>query len=162
MAVTLASVLSLVLDETSDMDLATRASKIRQTISMALSDGSGVDAANAHWSDTRNLNNTNETLDLSGSLTKPLGGTLALTKLKLLYIKNKSTTAGQTLVVGNATAPVLIFDAAADTHTIGPGGIFLVFEPSLAGITVTGTTADGLKLVSNADLNYDIVIVGVE
>ena len=104
-----------------------------------------------------------DNVDVAGSLSDAFGTTLTYVKIKMLYIKNNSTTAGNTITVGgHATAALLIFGTAAHTHTIGPNGFMLLWEPSLAGKAVTATTGDLLKILNDTanNVTYDIAIVG--
>jgi hypothetical protein len=100
--------------------------------------------------------------DVAGSLADAFGATLSFVKIKLLFIRNLSTTAGNTITVGNATNPLLIFGSATHTHTIGPDGMLLIWEPSLAGKAVTASTGDILKVANNTanNVTYDLVIAG--
>lgn len=128
-----------------------------------LADGTGLDQADVPWYDkARSLAATSENLDLaSGSLTDGYGNTATFAKLKMLYIKNLSTTAGETLKIGGGTNPFLLFDDGSDIYDLGPNGIYFVWEPSLAGLPVTAATGDILKIDSGAaTLTYDIAMVG--
>jgi hypothetical protein len=57
---------------------------------------------------------------------------------------------------------VPILNTAATTMTLLPGGTFLMVEPPLAGIAVTATTADLIKIVNAAGATayVDIVLIG--
>ena len=128
--------------------------------------GTGTDAANQYWSDQRSLNaSATETLDLSGSLTNGLGQTVALTSVKMLYIRNRSTTGD--MVIGNAASNVWATLFGGDTHTltIRRGGCLLVACADATGYAVAAGTDDNLK-IANSDgsnsLTYDIVIVGAQ
>ena len=128
--------------------------------------GTGTDAANQYWSDQRSLSaSATETLDLSGSLTNGLGQTVAFTSVKMLYIRNRSTTGS--MVIGNAASNVwaTMFGADNDTITIRPGGVFLIACSDATGYAVAAGTDDSFK-IANSDgsnsLTYDIVIVGAQ
>jgi len=101
-------------------------------------------------------------LDVAGSLTDGFGATFTAVKIKCLFIHNLSTTAGNTITIGNGTNPLLIFGTGSHTHTIGPNGILLIWEPSLAGKAVTASTGDILKILNDTAnaITYDIAIVG--
>lgn len=122
--------------------------------------GTGADAINSGWTDTRTLAiSTPVTLTLS-ALTDGLGRTRAMTKIRLLMIKNNGTA---NLIVGGATAPVAIFSDATDKIIIPPGGVLVLVAPGASGIAVTATTADGLKLDPGATAcPVEIVIEGEE
>ena len=102
-------------------------------------------------------------LDLVSALIDPLTGTAQTwTKVKQIYIKNNSTTAGNTIKLnGNfitssvlgGTTPYLILDA---------GGSILLKSPSLAGYTVTATSADTITLQGLvADVTVDLILLGI-
>lgn len=124
--------------------------------------GSGVNQVNAFYADTRTLAATFEDHDLN-AIVDGFGATLNFLIIKLLFLKNKSTTSGQVLTVsgdfldgdaGNGplggTTPVLY---------LGAGGSFLWDSPIL-GATVTNTTKDTLTISTSATFDYDIIILG--
>ena len=131
----------------------------------ALADGVGLDqcdllygakAVSLSGSGTNNL-------DVAGTLSDFYGTTITAVKLKFFYFKNLSTTAGDTITLGNhASAALLLFGAAAHTVTVGPNGVFMLWEPGLAGITVTASTGDILKILENSGNanTYDIAFGG--
>jgi len=125
--------------------------------------GSGANQADSIWPDVRTLADAgNETLDLTAQ-TDPLGTAITMTKLKALYIKNKSADAG--LIVGGAAAtPVAILVGATDTLKIPPGGEFLWTAPNADGLTIT--TNKNLKVAhdgtGNSSLDYEIIAIGVD
>jgi len=163
MAVELTTTLRLTLTGTLESinDLSTTRDEVSASGNDTLATGNIVDTADAIWSDTRSLAATTEDLDLRGGLTDAFGRTLQLATIKALYIRNNNTTAGHNLTVGDGTNGVALYGAAAGTKVIGPGGIELIWEPSLAGVTVTAGTADIIKLDAGANtISYDIVIVG--
>ena len=101
-------------------------------------------------------------LDVAGSLSDFYGSTITAVKLKFFYLKNLSTTPGDILRLGNDTNELLLWSAGA-TQDIGPNGFVLIWEPSLAGIPVTATTGDILKILEvagNAN-TYDVAFGGV-
>ena len=101
------------------------------------------------------------TLDLKGSLIDPSGAAFTPNKLKCLFIYSRSTNT-TTLTLFNDAAHVPILSDVTVTTTLKPGGIFLLTDPSLAGIPVTAGTGD-LILITNgsgAEAKVDIVLVG--
>lgn len=160
MSVTGNVVVQVALDESTDLDLATSTIKHRDPQNLALTSGTGANQVNAVFSDERTLTATSETLDLYGGLTNALGTTLNFAKIKVLYIKN--THASSNLLVGNASAPVLLCSAANDIIIVPPGGVLLITAPASGGITVTNSSADGIKIDSGAaTITYNIIIAGV-
>ncbi len=130
----------------------------------SLASGVGLDQADKLYHATRTLAlSSAETLDLYGGLADGFGNTLNFVKIKLLLIWNKSATAGYNLVVGAASAPFETWTSVTgSTIKVGPGGLLLLYNPSLAAFGVTNTTADGLKINNGnaGSVDYDIVIVG--
>ena len=146
-------------------DLTTLLEAINISFSSAYTNGSGSNQANAFFSDTRTLAATNESFDLNaGTMTDGYGAALVFTAIKFLYVKNKSTTAGQALTLtgdflsGVATSP--LFGSTAPTINIGPSG-FVVLESPIDGFLVTSTTSDGLTVTNTASFDYDIVLLGI-
>lgn len=128
-----------------------------------LASGTAIDQADlAWWDSARSLAATSEEIDLAGSLTDPFGDTVTMARVKGLYIKNNSTTAGETLKIGGAASNAfLLFDNSSDIYELGPDGIFMVWEPSAAALPVTAGTGDKLKIDSgSATLTYDILVIG--
>lgn len=130
---------------------------INHTFTSSYTNGTGANQANAFFADTRTLAATSESFDLN-AITDTFGATLNFTKVKLLYIKNKSSTAGQTLTVDGDF--IAAFDnGSAPNHIIGAGGIFFIESP-ISGFTVTNSTQDTLTLTNAASFDYDIFILG--
>jgi hypothetical protein len=154
---------ALVGSYTKASDLSTLTEAINYSNSPAsYTNGSGANQVNAFFADTRTLAATNESFDLN-AITDSYGTVLNFLTIKLLYIKNKSTTSGQNLTLsgnlldgdaGNGplggTSPVTI---------IGASGLFLWDSPIL-GATVTNTTKDAITLTNTASFDYDIIILG--
>ena len=145
------------LAKNTDLDQVKAAISIRKAKSLA--DGTAANQANEYWSDTRVLAATSESLDLEdGTLANAMGDTITLSKMKLLYIHNKSTTAGEDLTLsGNATP----MGGTTPTITIEPDGWFFWSSP-IDGKAIASSTADTLTLNSGSDtITYDIIIAGV-
>ena len=141
----------------------TVSNKLTFTYSKPYTDGSAIDQCSQVWIDkARNLNATTEEIDVAAALTDAYGSVVSFAKIKVIYIKNLNTVAGETLKVGGAAANAfLLFDDATDIYTIGPDGVFFISEPSVAAKTVTAATGDLLKLDAGAaNINYDILIAG--
>lgn len=124
--------------------------------------GTAINTADLVWASSRSLASTTETLVFSdGSLTDVFGTALTFVKIKLLAIRNLATTAGYTLVVGNATHPLPLFSSGTATMTIGPDGRWFRAEPSLAGIAVGSGATDSLKIDSGSHtVAYQILVIG--
>lgn len=134
-----------------------------------LTSGTGVNQADKIWSDTRSIAASSSedihVYDFSGG-TDALGGTLALARVKMLLIVNKSTTAGDILRVGgkaNSTAWTSPFNGSTTaTVDVAPGGLLLLAAPSAAAFSVSDPN-HVLKIanVSTANsVSYDIIVIG--
>ena len=134
-------------------------------LNISQADGTGLNQQDIIWPsfDRTLAASASEELDLSGALTNEQGLTVVFVKVKGLWVRNKNTTAGDTLVVGGSTNAFLLFDDATDKTTIGPGGLRLFHEPSLAGLAVTDGTGDKLKFEETGAANtctFDVCIWG--
>lgn len=103
-----------------------------------------------------------QSLDLSGALTDPIGGSAVFAKIKAIAVR---ASAGNTngVIVGNVTNGFVgPFGAATHQVTIPPGGCFLVSAPD-AGWSVVAGTGDLLR-VANAgagtSVTLDIIVIG--
>lgn len=129
---------------------------------LPLAPGTGAGLVDKEFDDERTLaDGATENLDLSGSLTDAYGASILFAKVKVLAIKNKSTT--QTLSVGGAATLGFIgwVGDPTDKVLIGPGAFaLLICDP--VGVTVTAGTGDLLKIANSAGAAciYDIVIAG--
>jgi hypothetical protein len=148
--------------------LATASSLVNIAEILTLAYGSSTGQENEVFSSRRTLaGGANETLDLAGVLTNDYGQTITFAKIKAIMIANrsdrKSSPTDASMTIGNATAPFIgPFDDGTATVTLEAGDVFFCTCRG-AGWTVTGTTADGLKIVNNDGtdgLEYDIVIIG--
>lgn len=130
-----------------------------------LASGTAVDQADLIFHDRRTLTaSANDDIDLAGSLVDAFGDTLTFAKIKGILIRNRSTTVGDILNIGGGSANFINWIAAAgDIVKLGPGGVFLLWNPSTAGYAVTATTADILRITEAGGANsvdYDIVLIG--
>jgi hypothetical protein len=146
------------------LDLSSATNDLQLTPEIALSDGAGVNQANRVFQDTITLAAASETLLDLTALTDALGGAVSFARLKAIYLRNKSATAGDNLELGGTVTAGLstLYVGTNAGQLIGPGGIALLVNPSAAGWVVTPTTADILRIGnpgSNA-ITYDIVVIG--
>lgn len=130
--------------------------------SKALTSGTSANMADLVWSDERSVTSgTPDDIDLAGSLSGALGGTLTLLKPVGICIWNKSTTSGQYLTVGaDGTAPFYSGYVGGATHTriVQPNGMDCWFSPIDAG-AVTATTADILQVAAaTSTISYRIIV----
>ena len=142
-------------------DLSTSKDDLKLSAQEQFTPGTGSNQLDLIFHDQRTLGaGADESLDLAGSLVDSFGATLAFAKIKVLLIRNLSTT--QTLTIGNGANPFLTWvGAATHTVTIPPRGVLLLVAP-LAGYAVTAGTGDILKIANSATnpCDYQIVLAG--
>lgn len=100
-------------------------------------------------------------LDLSGSLTDPLGTVIAAVEIVAILIRSLQANTTN-LTIGNGTNPFVgPFGAAAHTAQVQPGGVFMAVAPK-TGWTVTAATADILRIVNDAGASntFSVIIIG--
>lgn len=147
------------------LDLSTVNDALRLPVTNTLTDGTGVNKAQIVYHDEITLATANATsLDLSGGVSHAFGAA-AFTKIKAILIHNKETVAGHEITVGGGAgclAAAAIFSSTTDVIRVGPGGIFLITDPSAAGIPVTNSTADVLTISNGcgANVTYDVIVIG--
>ena len=130
----------------------------------AYASGTGSNQVNAMFMAlATSLAATNISYDLNTQV-DVYGATINFTALKLIYIKNKSTTTAQYLSLsGNFwdgdTSNLGPLGGTSPVAYIGPGGIFLWDSP-IDGATVTNTTKDTITLTNTATFTYDLILMG--
>lgn len=133
----------------------------REAFSKKFLDGIAADQADMIYSGSATLAaSATVTLDFKGALLNQLGGAFTPSKLRGLYVEAAAANTNNVLV-GNATAPILVFGVATGVASVKPGGCILIVDP--AGITVTATTADELKIANSAGgtgVDYTILAWG--
>jgi hypothetical protein len=130
----------------------------------SLADGSLINQADILWSDQRTVNDAaNDDLDLAGGLTDAFGNTLTFSLVKGIYVRNRNTTAAENLDIGGGSNTFNTWlGSDGDIVTVGPNGVFMIWNPSLAGYAVTASTGDILRLTGEGgNITYDIAIIGV-
>ncbi len=166
MAFTLTSFVSLFSQLTNPIDLSTPTSELKFDQQMNFTQGTGVGAADMIWHDRRPIApSATDSLDLAGVLAGPFGGTaLTFARIKMLIVRPLATNLNNINVQRPAGATgVPLFLAISDGIVVKPGGLFLWYDPSAAGVVVTPSTGDIIEVVNAAGVNtvdYDIVVVG--
>jgi hypothetical protein len=129
-----------------------------------LATGTGAGQADRIWTDKRTLAaSANEDLDLTGSLTDALGASLALARVKVLYVEASAANANNVVVgaaASNAWAGLL---NAAGTVTLRPGEFFLAATRDATAHAVTAGTGDLLRIANSGagtPVTYDIAVIG--
>lgn len=150
----------------SALDLASVSSPLDKSRQLNWSSGTAANKADTLWHDERTLSASGtEDLDLAGSLSGILGGTVTFVKVKAVLVLADAGNAND-VVVGGAASNGFVgpFGAADNTVAVKPGGVLLMAAPGAAGLgTVTAGTGDLLHVAnssSGTSVTYQIVIVG--
>jgi hypothetical protein len=135
---------------------------------VSYSNGTGSNQADLFFTDTRELASAAESFDLNAAtMSDSFGAALTFVKVRLLFIRNRATTAAYRFIVTGdfftgTTSQSPMFGATTPTINIGPGG-YLLLESPIDGFNVTSTTSDGLTISNVAaaqTFSYDIIILG--
>lgn len=149
-----------------DLDLSLPQQDHTQSDQIRWTDGDAADKAEIVYMDSDSVAASGtDAYDLAGGLADAFGNTLTFTKLKAIYVRNKSTTAGDVLRVTRPTNGVPFLTTAGDAAELGPGGILCLVNPSAAGWTVTAATGDLIHIIEAGGANtvsYDIILVGTD
>jgi hypothetical protein len=127
--------------------------------------GVAANQADLVWGDERSIAASGtDDLDLAGSLTGALGGTITFAKVKGIFVTASAANTNK-VVVGAAAATQFVGPFGANTHTLAvdAGGFFATATPLLAGWGVTATTADLLRVANSAAgtaVVYRILLIG--
>jgi hypothetical protein len=149
---------------TSALDLVTAASPLALSLRQDLADGTGAAAADMQWSDTNTLAASGTAnIDLAGSLTGPVGGTLTFARIKVVYVRASASNTNDVQLTRPASNGAPLFMAAGDGIALSPGEFFLWVSPTAAGKVVTAATGDLLTLTNSAGttgVTYDVIVIG--
>jgi hypothetical protein len=148
---------------TRSLTYTTVAPRVTALFEQTMAEGTTADKANICHSNRYSItdSSTPTAIDLSGSLTDPLGNAAVFVEVTTLFIYNRHATS--ILTVGADAAPWATFLGGTNpTVKIGPGGCFFIHRPDATGYAVTGTTADILQVATDAGTSvpFDIMIVG--
>ena len=148
---------------TATSDLSTAKDELNLEYAVALANGTGLGQANQVFHDRRTVNSgATDSLDLAGALVNTLGTTLTFTKIKGVIVYALPANTGNLGVARPASNGAPIFAAASDGLTLAPGGLFVLANPSAAGIAVTPATGDLFDITNGTGTqqSYEIVIFG--
>ena len=130
-------------------------------LALTLADGTGAGQANCYWKDVRTVagNNTDDVININGLPLKAFGGngTLSLSEMRLIYVRNLSTT--QSLRY--------LFEESTRTILLSSGGVFLwvgqvaQLGQNLNTLPTFSATEILVRNTTNAAANYEILLVGV-
>ncbi|MER7126743.1 hypothetical protein [Micrococcus luteus] len=164
MAFRLSSFFELEAEVTSPLDLSTPTNLLSFARQLSLAQGAGAGQADMVWSDQRTVAASGtDALDLAGSLVGPFGTTLTFARIKMLVVFAATGNTNNVNVVTPGSNGVPLFLAASDGIAVKPGGAFVWYDPSAAGVVVTPATGDLLNVVNSGggtSVTYDIHIVG--
>jgi hypothetical protein len=143
------------------LDLVTKAANLNQTIARTLDSGTGINAADVIFTDTRSTAAT-DSLDMNGGgLLDNLGNAWAPARLKLIMVVASTLNTTNALLRRPAANGVPFLTAAGDEIPIHPGGIALILAPSAAGYVVTAGTGDLIDVVAaSGTVAYDVYLIG--
>lgn len=126
--------------------------------SAVFADGAGALQANQVYSASRALSGGADSLDLTGTALKDAYGTsVALARVKAIYLKNTSTHSMTFGADANAWATLL---NSTGTITLPAGAFIMVCTPDATGWAVTAGTGDILAVTGTGTDTYDVAIVG--
>lgn len=150
--------------ETSALDLVTASAPVDFAERVTLTSGTGANQADRVFSDTRTLAaSATEDLDLAGSLTGALGGSVVFARMKALIVRAADGNTNNVNVIRPASNGVPLFLAASDGIPVKPGGSFVWIAPDATGIAVTAATGDLITFTnsgSGTSVTYDVIIIG--
>lgn len=148
---------------TAALDLVTASAPLALNTRIPMTTGTATGQADLCWSDTRTVSaSSTDALDLAGSLTGNLGGTLTIVKLKAVIVRAAAGNTNNVRVNRPASNGVPLFLAASDGIDVLPGGIFVWVAPG-AGVTVTAGTGDLINIDNSGagtSVTYDVVFIG--
>lgn len=149
---------------TSALDLVTPSSPLAIAERIRLTSGTGAGQADMQWSNTSTLAaSASEDIDLAGSLTGPIGGTLTFARIKLVLVMAADGNTNNVNVSRPASNSAPLFLAASDGIAVRPGGLFLWVAPGATGVAVTAATGDLLTFTNSAgstEVTYSVVVLG--
>lgn len=135
-------------------------------LAVNLTNGTAVGACDKVFYGDRSLTvGASENFDLAGTLVDAIGATCTFAKVKLIAVKNTTTTDGIDLSVGPVTAGNgfgigTFWNAAADKSVVPADGLLVLYDKNGAG--VTAGTADLLTVIERGvgTATYKILIIG--
>jgi hypothetical protein len=146
-------------------DIGDVVANLARNFGAAWGSGTGAGQADLAWGDVNTLAASATTdIDLAGSLTNPLGGTLTFARVKMILVLAGSGNTNN-VVVGGAAATQFIGPFGAATHTVAvkPGGMFMVAAPDATGWAVTAGSTDFLRIANSSGgtgVDYSIMVIG--
>jgi len=151
--------LQLIAAETSSLDLATTVRSTTVFQSILFTDGTGANQAEIVWSDSRTIAaDDSDTLELANLSDDR--GTVAMTAVKAIYVRNTGTVAIRWGGGDWGSAP--LDDPESSALVIPAGGLCLLTRPSADGWNVPSGGDDIVfgNESESIEAAYDIVLIG--
>jgi len=156
MALSAQIALSIIAHETTSGDLSSQMRVTPSTFAMMLADGTGANQAQVAWSDSYAWTDGTSVPYLLYGLPDDRG-TLALSALKVLYIKNKGTTPILVNVTSFATAPI----QNGGKVEVQGGGAAVFIAPTAGGWAVGGASSMTIsRATESSSADFDITFIG--
>lgn len=151
---------SFILNDRRTVGIATTGNlPISRSPSIGFTDGVGANQLNRDYAAIRSLVAGADSVDLNGVLFDLYGSSVALVRVKTLYIKNLS--AANPMTFGAASSnPWSGFLNATGTFTLPPGAVFMIATPDATGWPVVAGTGDILKVAGTGTDSYEIAFGG--
>lgn len=128
-----------------------------------LESGTGSQQADRVYAKTITLAaSATQSIDLSGTLTDPIGGSAVFAKVKAIAVRARPENTNGVIVGNVANGFVGPFGAATHQVTVPPGGFFLISAPE-AGWSVVAGTGDLLRVANDGagtSVTLDVVVIG--
>jgi len=151
---------------TTPADFGSPSSRPRFATQLDLTSGTGAGQADLKWDDRRTLAaSATEDLDLAGSLTDVYGATVALARVKVLYVRTSASNTNSVVLGAASASPWATLLNTTGTLTLPPGAE-ITLRCGAADMTawaVTAGTGDLLKVANSGagtSVTYDIAVWG--
>lgn len=132
---------------------------------IALTSGTGANQADKYWSDQRTIAaSSNDDLDLAGSLTDLITGTMTFVRIKGIIVYAATGNTNNVVIGGSASNPFNTWVSGTSPAVIvRPGGLFCLMATDATSYAVTAGTGDILRLTNSGagtTVTYDIHLIG--
>lgn len=149
---------SALFHETTGGGLASQLRASSASYALPITDGTGANQAQTAWSSSASASGTFAN-DLTIQNLPDDRGEVYLTSVKVIYIRNKSSTYSLLVTFNNWTS----LDSALlpINLNIRPGGVFVYTNPTASGWTTDGSST--MSLIAEGEgqtVDYDVLLVG--
>ncbi len=142
--------------------LANALQTINQNISKSLTNGTGDNKSDRVALISATASASPDTYDLDGGsdVVDEFGNGITFTKIRGLFIRNKSVTATEKLIIGGDWFTTAVLNGTTPSLDLQPDS-FLFLTSAVDGYTVTAGTGDVLSIDPSADtIAYDLILIG--